>query len=138
MEKENVSASQSDQRWFIDLDWFQQNNRSFLRLAQGFLCPKCREQLKGDISAAGLLTNIRDCCSKTPAFLTTRLPILESIFRLFLANGNQSLNLEEIGKQLRDWRGEDTYRTSIEVLSRLLSHDRYYGLRPVPQPRITE
>jgi len=130
MGKEKVSANQSDQRWFVDLDWFQQNNRSFLRLAYGCLCPKCQEQLKGDISAADLLTNIRDCCSKTPAFLTTRLPILESVFRLFLANGNQPLSLEEIGKQLRDWRGADTYRTSVEVLSRLLSHDQYYGLRP--------
>ncbi|GAI17594.1 unnamed protein product, partial [marine sediment metagenome] len=29
-------------RWFIDLDWLEQNNRSFLVLAQGCLCPKCR------------------------------------------------------------------------------------------------
>jgi len=56
---------------------------------------------------------------------------MESAFRLFLANGNQPLDLIEMGRQLSDWRGIDTYRTSVEVLSRLLNKDMYYGIRPV-------
>ena len=132
MDKEDVSTDQVSPRWFIDLDWHQQSNRSFLTLAQGCLCPKCQEWLKGEISAANLLTTIKDCCSKTPDFITGKLPILESIFRLFLTNGNQPLDLEELGKQLSEWRGGDTYRTSVEILPRLLSSDRYYGLRQVP------
>ena len=130
-----MSNNQPSPRWFIDLDWLEQHNRSFFILAQGCLCPKCREWLEGGkegISAADLLSNIRDCCSKTPEFVTDRLPILESIFRLFLANGNQPLDLEELGKQLNEWRGGDTSRTSAEILSRLLESDQYYGLRPVP------
>ena len=122
-------------RWFIDLDWLEQNNRSFLALAQGCLCPKCRERLeegKGEISAADLLATIKDCCSKTPGFVTDRSPILESVFRFFLANGNQPLDLEELGKHLVERRGGDTQRTSAEILSRLLSHDQHYGLRPLP------
>jgi len=117
-------------RWFIDLDWYKQNNRSFCALAQGCLCPKCCERLKeGEIPAAELLTATRDCCSKTPDFITDRLPILESIFRLFLANGNQPLDLEELGKQLSEWRGRVT---SPEIFSRLLENDQYYGLRQSP------
>ena len=122
-------------RWFIDLDWLEQQNRSFLALAQGCLCPKCRERLekgKKQFSAADLLANIKDCCSQTPGFITDRSPILESVFRLFLANGNQPLDLEELGKQLAEWRGGNSHRTSAEILSRLLSHDQHYGLRPVP------
>jgi len=122
-------------RWFIDLNWLEQNNRSFLALAQGCLCPKCRERLevsKGEISAADLLATIKDCCSKTPGFVTDRSPILESVFRLFLANGNQPLDLEELGKRLVERRGGDTQRTSTEILTRLLGNERYYGLRPVP------
>ena len=130
-----MSNNQPSPRWFIDLDWLEQHNRSFFILAQGCLCPKCgewREGGKEGISAADLLSAIRDCCSKTPEFVTDRLPILESIFRLFLANGNQPLDLEELGKQLNEWRGGDTSRTSAEILSRLLESDQYYGLRPVP------
>jgi len=122
-------------RWFIDLDWLEQNNRSFLALAQGCLCPKCRERLekgKGEFSAADLLANIKDCCSQTPGFVTDRSPILESVFRLFLANGNKPLDLEKLGKHLAEWRGGNSHRTSAEILSRLLGNERYYGLRPVP------
>jgi len=131
MDKEDTSTNQVSQRWFIDLDWHQQNNRSFLTLAKGCLCPKCQEQLKGEISEADHLRAIKDCCSKTPDFITGKLPILESVFRLFLANGNQPLDLEELGTQLSEWRGGDTYRTSVEILSRLLSSDQYYGLRQI-------
>ena len=127
-----MDNGQSGQRWFIDLAWLEQHNRSFFALVQGCLCPKCRERLMdAEISAADLLSDIEDCCSKTPEFVTDKLPILESIFRLFLANGNQLLDLEELSRQLGEWRGDDTYCTSAEILSRLLSNGQYYGLRQV-------
>ncbi len=134
MNREDIGTDQARPRWFIELDWYQPNNRSFFTLARGCLCPQCRERLKveeGEISTADLLSNIRDCCSKAPGFVTGELPILESIFRLFLANGNQPLDLEELGQQLGELRGGDAYRTSIEVLSRLLQSDQHYGLRKV-------
>ena len=132
MDREDISGDQVGKRWFIDLDWYQTSGRSFFVLAQERLCPKCRQQLKveeGEVPAAELLAAIGDCCSKEPGFITGELPVLESIFRLFLANGNQSLDLEELGKQLSERRGRDPYRTSAEVLPRLLESDRYYGLR---------
>ena len=46
MVKENLDAEQSKPRWFIDLDWYRQNGRSFATLAHGCLCPRCRERLK--------------------------------------------------------------------------------------------
>ena len=132
MDKESIDSDQAEPRWFIDLDWYQQNNRSLLALAQGYLCSKCNETRKGgEISVADLLSAIKDCCSKTPGFINPKLPVLESIFRLFLANGNQSFSLEELGKQLSERREGDTHCTSPEILSRLLSTDQYYGFRQV-------
>ena len=133
MEVEKINTEETRPRWFIDLDWQQSNNRSFSTLAKGCLCPECRERLRGEISIADLLANIKDCCSKTPGFITGESPVLESIFRLFLANGNQPLDLEEVGRQLSEWRGGDTYRTSVEILSRLFKSDQYYGLRQFPE-----
>ncbi len=125
-----MSTDNIELRWFIDLGWYQRNNRSFLTLAQRCLCSECSERLKDKrISAAGLLSAIKDCCSKAPGFITRNLPVSESVFRLFLANGNQPLNLEELGKQLSEWREGDTFRTSAEVLTRLLQSDQYYGFR---------
>ena len=70
---------------------------------------------------------------QTPGFITSKLPILESVFRLFIANGNQPLDLEELGKQLSEQFGGYTHHASAEILSRLLSHDQYYGLRQVAE-----
>lgn len=132
MVKENLGTAQDSPRWFIDLGWYEQNGRSFLILAQGCLCPRCREQLQaGEISAAKLVATIRDCCSKIPGFVTGELPILAIIFRIFLANGNEPLNLAELGRRLGEWRVGDTYLPSAEFLSRLLKDERYYGIRRV-------
>ncbi len=130
--EEDISTEEPRRRWFINLGWFSQTNRSFSALARGYLCPVHREQLKaepGETVASDLLAALRDCCSKTPGFINGELPILESIFRLFLANGNQPLDLEELSRQLNERRGGDSYRTSPEILSRLLESDQYYGLQ---------
>lgn len=135
MDGEEISTDQPKPRWFIDLDWYQQSNRSFPALVQGYLCAKCSKRLSAEekeISTDELLSTIKDCCSNEPEFITSQLPILESIFRLFLANGNQPLDLEELGKQLSEWRSGDTYRTSEEILSRLLKNEQYYGLQQAP------
>jgi len=127
---EDVITEQIKSRWFIDLDWYQQSSRSFLTLAKHCLCPECRKRLKEkEVSPEDLVSAIKDCCSQAKDFIADNLPILERIFRLFLANGNQPLDLEELGEQLRKWRGEGVYPTSPEVLSRLLESDQYYGLR---------
>ena len=87
MDEESISADQGHLRWFIDLDWYQRNNRSLFAVAYGYLCPKCHEKLEArETSAADLLLAIKDCCCQTSGFITRHLPILESIFRLFLAN----------------------------------------------------
>ena len=135
MAKEETSADQPKPRWFIDLDWFQRHNRSMATLAQSHLCAKCRKQLAAEgkkLSEADLLATIKDCCANDPEFITGQLPILEGVFRFFLANGNQPLDLEELTKQLSERYDWDTYRTSGETLSRLLKSDQYYGLRPFP------
>ena len=58
--EENITAEQISPRWFIDLGWYQQSNRSFLAMAQSCLCSKCREKLKEDASADDLVVTIKD------------------------------------------------------------------------------
>jgi hypothetical protein len=129
--EENISVEQPVARWFIDFDWFPQNGRSFSALARERLCPACRQRLTAtppETAAGDLLEAISDCCSKTAGFIHGGLPVLESVFRLFLANGNQPLDLEELSWELSEQRAGGGYRTSPQVLSRLLENDRYYGL----------
>ena len=131
---EEESTEQEESRWAIDTDWFEANNRSLLALVRSGLCSKCRKRLdSGGIKGSldDLMANIRKCCSTESDYINGSLPIMESVFRLFLANGNQALDLIELGRQLSERRGVDTYRTSVEILSRLLKNDKYYGIRPV-------
>jgi hypothetical protein len=124
----------SEQRWAIDLNWLQENNRSLTMLTKGALCVKCRKKLKidkGEVKASELLKSLKSCCGKSPDFITSNLPLQESTFRAFLANGNEPMTLDELGKQLSDRRGVDAYRTSAAILSRLLAYDQHYGLRQV-------
>ena len=139
MDKEATSDKRANGQektsWFIALDWFTQNNRSFSTLVRDYLCPNCARKLseKGKAeSPDAILSTITDCCAQVTDFINERLPILECIFRLFLTNGNQPLDLEELGQQLSERRGGDSHRTSVEMLSRLLENDQRYGLRQAP------
>ena len=127
---ESLNSDPVTPRWRIDLEWYQQQNRSFASLAWGYLCPKCSGKLKGkNISVTGLLSKLKDCRAKSKDFIIAGLPITESIYRLFLANGNQPLTLEEVGERLSRVGNGDTYRTTptSEILRSLLESDRYYG-----------
>ena len=122
----------SEAQWAIDLNWLKNNNRSFHILARGVLCPKCRKKLNADtieVKPSDLIKAVHDCCSKTDNFITADLPFQESIFRIFLANGNKPLKLEELGEQLTKRRGADMHRTSVAFLLRLIQNDDYYGIK---------
>jgi hypothetical protein len=84
-----------------------------------------------EVKPAELFKSVKACCSKSPDFITGTLPIQESSFRIFLANGNEPLSLDELGKHLSIYRGPDAYRTSTNILSRVLAFDQHYGLRQI-------
>lgn len=134
VDTKDVDTSEVIAYWSIDLDWYQENKRSFTSLAGERLCDDCRQRRGkggGEISADDLLASIKECCSQKTGYITAETPILESVFRLFLANGNQPLDLEELSEQLAEWRGGVFHRTSVEILSRLLASDRHYGIRQI-------
>ncbi len=134
MNTKSIDSEKDKTLWFIDLDWYKLNNRSISVLAIDCLCPKCRKRLKidkGEVEITELMATISDCCYKMPGFISKELPILESIFRLFLANKNQPLEIGVIKQKLGELRGGDAYQTSVELLYRLLLVDRHYGLKKV-------
>lgn len=131
---ENTFPEQPESRWIIDLDWYEQNHRSLFDLARHSLCTKCNEKLQKKKKAGldDVLTSIKDCCAKNPDYITGKLPIMESLFRILLANGNHPLDVEEMSEQLSERRGGDTYTASPQLLTRLLSNDRWYGFHRIP------
>lgn len=132
--KEEKSAEPPETRWAISLDWLDSNNRSATMLISEHLCPDCTSRLNSEEkepSPEELISIIQNCCSNNPDFISYKLPVMESVFRLFLGNGNQSMGLNEVVQQLSQLRGGDSYRTSPEALLRLLKSDRYYGFQEI-------
>jgi hypothetical protein len=127
-------VTESEARWLVDLDWLEANNRSFTSMAQNGLCEKCRKKLKvhkGEVARRDLLKSLSTCCSKNEDFITPTLPLKESVFRTFMANGNKPLTLEELGQQVNERRGIDAYLVSNSIIGKLLQSDEHYGFRQV-------
>ncbi|MFC1961571.1 hypothetical protein ACFLWN_00780 [Chloroflexota bacterium] len=117
-------------KWCVDLTWYKDNQRSFSTLSRRYLCPACAPKFADagvEAPPKQILSAIQSCCFQNTDFITEYSPILESIFYIFLANGNKSLALTEIGEQLGERRGGDTYHSAPEMLDRLLRNDQYYG-----------
>lgn len=131
MDKEAVNKEPEQPRWYIYLEWYKRNQRSFTVTARNTLCPKCQKRMKsaGD-SANKLISFVRDCCSDSPDYITYTLPIMESVFRILIAGGNEPLDAKEILRRLSERRGTALI-VSAESLDRLLASDHYYGISQV-------
>jgi len=131
--EQDVQIQEQQPRYFIDMGWYHQQERSFATLAASRLCPTSRKKEKTK-SEAALMRAIKQCCSKRDGFITPNMPLMEMIFRIFLANGNQPLDLGQIQDQLQQWLGDsgNARDFSVPKLKRILENDRYYGLRPAP------
>jgi hypothetical protein len=152
-ESEGAGGEQEAARFFIDTGWYEQNGRSFKAMAQGRFCPACQAKV-GTVSQERVpvvdkKTNrvvyevhevgygdqpmkvIREDCSKQRNYITPDTPLLEAIFRVFLATGNQPATVERLREQLGDWISlrDRPHSYAPELLERLIRNDRRYGLR---------
>jgi hypothetical protein len=123
------------------MQWWDDNNRDIRVIMHDILCPECRKGYEGVGTAEGeidwvdeatgevarvdgLWHALRMCCSVKPGYITPNTPIVEAVFRTFLANGNKPLTIQELYERL-DRRPPQT------LLRMLTAGQVYLGLRPV-------
>ena len=128
--KNNGNDSETKYKYCIDLSWYKEQERSFVLLATSRLCPSSQKKKLPKTDTA-IFSTMKQCCSKSEDFITAELPLAECIFRLFLANGNKPLSLEQIQTRLQQrWSDISGSRDlSLPKLQRILDSDRFYGLR---------
>ena len=150
---EAAEGEQEAPRFFIDINWYEQNGRSFKAMAQGRFCPACQAKVgavsQERIPVVDKKTNrvvyevqdvpygdqpmavIRNDCSKQRNYITPDTPVVEAIFRVFLATGNQPATVERLREQLGDWISlrDRPHGYAPELIERLIRTDRRYGLR---------
>ena len=127
-------------KFAIDMRWWEREGNDFRLHLRDALCPECRETFKS-LQDAGeadwvdprtgevirqdaLWYSLRTCCSLKPAYIGPDTAIIQSIFRTFLANGNQPLSTSELYERID--------RRPPNVLLRILTRGNLHlGIRPV-------
>jgi hypothetical protein len=129
-----------DTKFHIDLTWWEKQHRDIRVLMRDLLCAECRENVgnllepkivdvvdpdTAEVTRVDAIWEaIRACCSVRQDYITAETPLLDSVFRLFLANGNKPLSVQELYESL-DKRPPET------ILRVLTKGQVYLGIKPV-------
>jgi hypothetical protein len=127
-------------RFHIDFGWWSRSDRDWRVHLQNLLCSEHQRSFQGlqgsemvdwvDPETAevqsvdGLQHILITHCAREPGFITERTALVDAIFRIFLANGNEPMTVQELAEYLR--------RPPLTVLKLLSSGQAYRGLRPLP------
>lgn len=123
----------------IDYSWFEKNGQDVNVLIYKCLTPEQQERLAGspvdeafdfvdeDTGEVKRVTRamqlIRTERADDPTFISPRLPLAESVFRVFLLNDNQPLTPVELATRIG--------RKPSEILAQLGGRAVYNGIRPI-------
>jgi hypothetical protein len=125
-------------QFHIDFDWWAQNDNDWRVYLMGLLCQDHQEAFQGktelqmvdfvDRNTAevqrvdGLQHVLITHCAKEPGFITPHTTVVDAIFRLLLASGNEPMTPAEMAGQLN---------RPAEMILRTLTGGRVYrGVRP--------
>ena len=131
----------TETRFHIDFDWWRQNDNDWHIFLEGLLCLKHHDALSKLSSGKevdwvdpqtaevqkvnGVQHVLITHCAKQEGFITPHTTLVDSVFRVFLANGNSPLTPEELGQ---------TLGRSADLILKTLSGGRVYrGVRPCPE-----
>jgi hypothetical protein len=129
-----------DTKFHIDFSWWEKQNKDIRVFMRELLCPESQEAAAtapdkqmvdmvdpetAEVTQVDALWEaIRACCSLKPGYIAEDTPILDSIFRVFIANGNQPLSISELHEHLD--------KKPADVILRLLTRGQVYmGIKPV-------
>ncbi len=130
-------------RFHVDFSWWSQSDRDWRVYLQSLLCPDHQQAFidfqdedmvdwvdpeTGEVQRVNGLQHILiQHCAKQPGFITERTALVDALFRLFLANGNEPMTSQELAQQLG--------RPPLTILKVLSSGQVYRGMRPIPERR---
>jgi len=123
----------------IDFDWWEQNDSDWHVFLRSLLCPE-HQQALADVQEGALIDwvdprtaevqqvdgiqhALMTHCALQPDFVDPHTAVVEAVFRLFLANGNQPMSAAELGKRLN--------RPAETILRTLAGPRVYRGIRPI-------
>jgi hypothetical protein len=122
----------------IDFEWWKESERDWQVYMRSLLCPAHQESLANledgqmidwvDENTAevrevdGIQHALMSHCARQEDFVTQKTALVEAVFRLFLANGNQPMSAEDLSARMG--------RPANTILTTLAGPRVYKGLRP--------
>lgn len=126
-------------QFHLDYTWFDKNGQDINVLIYQCLTQEQQERLvdasltealdfvdesTGEVQkVTRALQVIREERSTDPTFIGERLPVAESVFRIFLVNNNQPMTAAELAARIN--------RKPSEILNQLGGRVVYRGIRPI-------
>ena len=139
----SMAKPTTNTRFHIDFGWCSQGDRDWRVYLQSLLCEEHQQAFRDyqademvdfvDPETAevqrvdGLQHILITHCAKEPGFITDRTTMVDALFRVFLANGNEPMTPQELADRLR--------RPPLTILKVLSSGQVYRGIRPLPEKR---
>jgi hypothetical protein len=126
-----------DTRYHIDYSWWERNSEDLRTYLISHLLPEQRERLSqikeervidfihpetGEVFQLDELGLAIQTAAKDPNFINPYISLVDSIFRVFLSNGNTPLSPRELA--------EKTGRSASLILKTLSGGRVYKGIRP--------
>jgi hypothetical protein len=125
-------------RYHIDFDWWSTHERDWRVYLRSYLCSEHQEvyqDIENDIridwvaaktgevtQVDGLQHTLIAHCARQEGFIVEQGALVDSVFRVFLANGNTPQTAEELGERLN--------RPPLTILKTLSGMRVYKGIRP--------
>jgi hypothetical protein len=130
----------------IDFDWWRQNESDWHVFLRSLLCPEHQLSLtsveEGEMidwidpqtaevkSVDGIQHALMSHCALQREFVGEHTAMVEAVFRMFLANGNEPMSAEDLSIKLN--------RPASTILRTLSGPRIYRGLRPVNSAKSEE
>jgi len=129
-----------DTKFHIDMSWWEKEGRNLRVHLLSHLCPECREKFKthretelidwvdpetAEVTQVdGLWQALRTHCSQLPNYINEYTPLVDTVFRVFLANGNTPLSPRELYQIIGK-------RSPEAILRTIGGRQVYMGIKPV-------
>ena len=129
-----------DTNFFIDYSWWERNTEDLRIYLLSHVLPEQRERLKeseensvidyidpetGEVSQVDELNLAIKLAAEDPNFINPQTSLVDSVFRVFLANGNRPLSPQSTGR--RDEAQRDHHSQNLQQHTNLQGHS---PLRP--------
>lgn len=128
-----------DTPFHIDFEWWKTHDNNWRVFLYSCLCPDHQKLFENQSEEGmidwvdpetaevrlvdGLQSTLMSHCVKEPGFVTANTAMVDAIFRVFLSNGNQPLNVQELSEKIG--KSADT------ILRTIAGVQVYKGIRSV-------